>query len=140
MTIKSRQPIFHTTEIYAFARRKFRVYEGIESHRKSSFVHYRYAEAKLVTKEHRWYKDELAKEGEDFSDISKIPVGGRIKFYPLLELIEKEIEANGGNYKPVVAKFFPTVSDGLVASLLHGLIHLGEVHSLSFGSSSIFQV
>ena len=87
---------------------------------------FRYKKSKLEPKNDPRYEREFRKEGEDFSDFSKIPIGSRTRYYPILELVEKEIENNGGNYKKVIAAHFPKLSDGLAGSLLHGLIQLGK--------------
>ncbi len=87
----------------------------------------RYAGQKqLQPKDNPSLEREWAKENEEFSDVSAIPIGSRIRFYPILKFIQKEIDEESGDYKKVVAKHFPNVSDGLPASLLHGLIQLGN--------------
>ena len=92
----------------------------------NAVLFYRYAGGKLEPKTDPMYEREFGKEGEDFSDISKVPIGSRTRYYPMLDLIEKDIEKNGGDYRKVVAEHFPKVSDGLACSLLHGLIQLGK--------------
>ena len=87
----------------------------------------RYKNTKLESKNDPRYEREFKKEGEDFSDFSKIPKGSRTRYYPILDLVEKEIENNGGDYKKVIAEHFPKLSDGLAGSLLHGLIQLGKI-------------
>ena len=88
---------------------------------------FRYKKTKLEPKDDPRYEREFRKEGEDFSGFSKIPIGSRTRYYPILELVEKEIENNGGDHKKVVAEHFPKLSDGLAGSLLHGLIQLGKL-------------
>ena len=88
---------------------------------------FRYKKGKLEPKDDPRYEREFKKEGEDFSDFSKIPMGSRTRYYPTLDLVEKQIENKGGDYKKVIAELFPKLSDGLAGSLLHGLIQLGKM-------------
>ncbi len=82
------------------------------------------------------YEREFLKKDEQFS---VIPIGSRTKFYPILQQIEDEIEKENEDYKRVVAKHFPVVSDGIACALFHGIIQTGKANTPNVNFSFRFR-